>query len=47
LSIDTETLDEAVSPVILADSLAHLSTFGVMFALSAISKSKIQNIELF
>jgi hypothetical protein len=32
----TATLDAAISSVILADSLAHLKTFAVMYALFAI-----------
>jgi hypothetical protein len=38
----TETFAAAISSVILADSLAHFRTFGVMNALSAITESKIQ-----
>ncbi|MDX9697751.1 MAG: hypothetical protein RBT49_18305 [Bacteroidales bacterium] len=38
---------EAISSVILADSLAHLSTLGVMYALSAILLLKVQIKEFF
>jgi hypothetical protein len=38
----TETLAAAISSVILADSLAHFKTIGVMNAFSAITLAKLR-----